>query len=148
MGRRACAIAATFAALMLLPAAASARRGHSGVAALQVALGAKGLYGGDVDGWYGPGTRRGVRRLPRRRRLRADGSAGRRTLRALGRRGRPRLGARTIRLGAAGFDVAALQFLLSWQGFPLGSIDGGYGSHTGGALRAFQRRARLGADGI
>src|SRR3954464_9185445 len=148
MGRRACAIAATFAALMLLPAAASARRGRSGVAALQVALGAKGLYGGDVDGWYGPGTRRGVRRLQRRRRLRADGIAGPRTRRALGRRGRPRLGARAIRPGAAGFDVAAMQFLLAWQGFPSGPMDGGYGPRTANALRRFQHRAGLRADGI
>jgi murein DD-endopeptidase MepM/ murein hydrolase activator NlpD len=148
MGRRLCCLAAALLLLALLPCEASARRGHSGVAALQVALRAKRLYGGDIDGWYGPGTRRGVRRLQRRRHLRVDGIAGRRTLRALGRRGRPRLGARGIRPGAAGFDVAALQFLLSWQGFPLGSIDGGYGSHTGGALRAFQHRAGLGADGI
>src|SRR4051812_7311462 len=148
MGRRACAIAATFAALMLLPAAASARRGHSGVAALQVALRAKGLYGGDVDGWYGAGTRRGVRRLQRRRHLVVDGVAGPRTLRALGRRGRPPLGGRAIRPGAAGLDVAAMQFLLAWQGFPSGTIDGGYGSRTGAALRRFQHRAGLRADGI
>jgi murein DD-endopeptidase MepM/ murein hydrolase activator NlpD len=148
MGRRLGSLAGVLLLLAFLPASAMARRGHSGVAGLQVALRAKGLYGGDVDGWYGRGTRRGVRRLQRHRRLRADGIAGRRTLRALGRRGRPRLGARAIRPGAAGFDVAALQFLLSWQGFPLGSMDGGYGSHTGRGLRAFQHRAGIGADGI
>lgn len=148
MGRRASCVAAIAAALLLLPGAASARRGHSGVAALQVGLRAKGLYLGSVDGWYGRGTRRAVARFQRRRRLAVDGIAGPRTRRALGRRGRPPLGARAIRPGASGFDVAALQFLISWQGFPLGTIDGGYGYRTGRALRSFQRRAGLGVDGI
>src|SRR3954466_9577671 len=148
MGRRTSVIAAGLAVLLLAPAAASARRGHSGVAALQVALRAKGLYGGDIDGWYGAGTRRGVRRLQRRRHLAVDGVAGPRTLRALGVPGRPRLGGRAIRPGSAGFDVAAMQFLLAWQGFPSGTIDGGYGSRTGAALRRFQHRAGLRADGV
>src|SRR3954453_22674685 len=148
MGRRLCCLAVALLLLAVLPAEALARRGHSGVAALQVALRAKGLYGGDVDGWYGAGTRRGVRRLQRRRHLAVDGVAGPRTLRALGRRGRPRLGRRAIRPGAAGFDVAAMQFLLAWQGFPSGTIDGGHGARTGAALRRFQHRAALGADGI
>jgi murein DD-endopeptidase MepM/ murein hydrolase activator NlpD len=118
------------------------------VAALQVGLRAKGLYGGDVDGWYGPATRRAVRRLQRRAHLAVDGIAGSRTRRALGRRGRPGLGARAIRAGSSGFDVAAMQFLLAWQGFPSGALDGGYGPRTGAALRRFQHRARLRADGI
>jgi murein DD-endopeptidase MepM/ murein hydrolase activator NlpD len=148
MRRPACVTAAILALLLVVPCPASARRGHSRVAALQVALRAKGLYGGDVDGWYGHGTRRAVRRFQRRRRLAVDGIAGPRTRRALGRRGRPRLGARAIRSGRSGFDVAALQFLLAWQGFPSGSIDGGYGPRTAAAVRRFQRRARLGVDGI
>jgi murein DD-endopeptidase MepM/ murein hydrolase activator NlpD len=148
MMRRSCCVAAIVAAVALLPASASAARGHAGVAALQVALRAAGVYGGDVDGWYGPRTRHAVRRFQRRRGLRVDGIAGRRTRRALGRRGRPRLGARAIRPGAAGFDVAALQFLLAWQGFPSGAMDGGHGPRTARALRRFQRRARLAVDGI
>ena len=148
MGRRTCFFAAILAAFALLPAYAGASRGHASVAALQVALRASGLYGGDVDGWYGRGTRRAVRRLQRRKRLGVDGVAGPRTRRALGRRGRPRLGARAIRPGASGFDVAALQFLLAWQGFASGTMDGGYGPRTGRALRRFQHRAGLHADGI
>jgi peptidoglycan hydrolase-like protein with peptidoglycan-binding domain len=137
MMRRSCCVAAIVAAVALLPASASAARGHAGVAALQVALRATGVYGGDVDGWYGARTRRAVRRFQRRRGLRVDGIAGRRTRRALGRRGRPRLGARAIRPGAAGFDVAALQFLLAWQGFPSGAMGGGHGPRTARALRRF-----------
>jgi murein DD-endopeptidase MepM/ murein hydrolase activator NlpD len=148
MGRRAVWTAAAAVALMGGSAEPSAARGNGGVAALQVALRANGLYGGDVDGLYGRGTRRAVRRFQRRKRLAVDGIAGARTRRALGRRGRPRLGSRAIRAGARGWDVAALQFLLAWQGFPSGTIDGGYGPRTRRAVIRFQRHERLGVDGI
>jgi murein DD-endopeptidase MepM/ murein hydrolase activator NlpD len=51
-------------------------------------------------------------------------------------------------LGSAGFDVAELQFLLAWHGFPSATIDGGFGSHTEAALIRFQRFARLTRDGV
>jgi murein DD-endopeptidase MepM/ murein hydrolase activator NlpD len=44
--------------------------------------------------------------------------------------------------------VAELQFLLAWHGFPSGSMDGGFGSHTKAALIRFQRWAGLARDGI
>lgn len=122
--------------------------GRANVAALQVALRALGHYGGTVDGYRGPGTRRAVRAFQSRRGLVVDGVPGPRTLRALGRRGRPRLGRRTIVVGSAGFDVAALQFRLAWRGFPSGPFDGGFGGRTAAALRRFQRWAGLGADGV
>jgi murein DD-endopeptidase MepM/ murein hydrolase activator NlpD len=65
----------------------------------------------------------------------------------LGRRGRPRLGSRLLHSGSSGFDVAELQFLLAWHGFPSATIDGGFGSHTEAALIRFQRYARLARDG-
>jgi murein DD-endopeptidase MepM/ murein hydrolase activator NlpD len=130
-----------------VPAAAAAR-GASGVAALQVALRAEGVYGGDVDGVPGPQTRRAVRILQHRRGLVVDGIAGPATRRALGRRGRPAYGSRAIGPGARGWDVAALQFLLAWQGFPSGPMDGGYGPRTRGALERFQARLGLAVDGI
>src|SRR5689334_19076094 len=117
----ACALATT------LPASAVANRmGSSKIAALQVALRAKGLYDGTVDGFAGPGTRSAVRRLQRRAGIAVDGVPGPQTLGALGRRGRPRLGSRAIGPGDWGFDVAQLQFLLAWHGFPSSTIDGGY----------------------
>jgi murein DD-endopeptidase MepM/ murein hydrolase activator NlpD len=122
--------------------------GSSSIAALQVALRANGLYSGSVDGFAGPGTRAGVRRLQRRAGIAVDGVPGPQTLGALGRRGRPRLGARAIGAGASGFDVAQLQFLLAWHGFPSGAIDGGYGSHTNAAIIRFQRWAGLTRDGV
>jgi hypothetical protein len=77
-----------------------------------------------------------------------DGLAGERTRRALGGYGRHLLGSRPLTRGAAGWDVAALQFLLAWHGFPSSTIDGGLGVHTERALRRFQRWAGLRPDGV
>jgi peptidoglycan hydrolase-like protein with peptidoglycan-binding domain len=122
---------AALAVVLALAAPAAAPAGVSpNVAALQVALRAKGLYGGSVDGVAGPGTRGAVRDFQRRRGLAADGVAGPRTRRALGRRGRPRLGSRVLTGGERGWDVAGLQFLLARHGFPSGAVDGGMGPRT------------------
>ena len=123
--------------------AASAR-----VAALQVALRAKGLYPHPVDGIMGPWTRGGTIRFQRRRGLMVDGIAGRQTRRALGRRGRPSLGSRPIRFGQRGWDVAALQFLVMSRGYGPGPFDGVFGPMTGSAVRRYQRAVGLAADGI
>jgi peptidoglycan hydrolase-like protein with peptidoglycan-binding domain len=139
-------IAMALVCAALAAPAAGAQSAH--VAALQVALRAHGLYAGDVDGVRGPLTTAGVRRFQARRGLAVDGIAGPATKRALGRRGRPRLGARVIRAGARGWDVAGLQFLLGRHGFPTGFVDGGLGPRTDAALRRFQSWAGLGADGL
>ena len=132
-----------------LCAPVSASAGVSaGTAALQAALRAERLYDGDVDGIAGSMTRSAVRRLQARRGLAVDGIAGPQTRRALGRRGRPRLGSRPLREGARGWDVAALQFLLARHGFPSGSVDGGLGPRTAGALTRFQAWAGVAADGV
>jgi murein DD-endopeptidase MepM/ murein hydrolase activator NlpD len=123
-------------------------RVSSDVAALQVAMKALGLYGGAIDGAKGPGTRRAVRRFQRRHHLAADGVAGSRTRRALGRRGRPRLGSRTLRSSRRGWDVAQLQFLLRRRGCGPSTVDGGYGPGTAAAVRTCQRRYGLSVDGI
>jgi murein DD-endopeptidase MepM/ murein hydrolase activator NlpD len=142
-------IALTAVALALLLGPAPALAGVSAdTAALQVALRAKGLYGGSVDGVAGPATRAAVRALQARRGLAIDGIAGPRTRRALGRRGRPRLGTRALAAPARGWDVAALQFLLARHGFPSGPVDGGLGPRTDAAIRRFQAWAGLGADGV
>src|SRR5215210_7049877 len=116
---------AAVAITLLATAAPASARVSADTAALQTALRATGLYGGSIDGIAGPRTRR-----------------------ALGRRGRPRLGSRPLATGARGWDVAALQFLLARHGFPSGPVDGGLGPRTGAALRRFQTWAGLGADGV
>ena len=135
-------------ALLALAAPAAASAASANVAALQVALRARGFYTGTVDGVAGPATTAGVKRLQRRRGLPADGVAGPQTRRALGRRGRPRLGSRPLSLNARGWDVAGLQFLLATRGFPSGTFDGGLGARTDAVLRRFQTWAGLSADGV
>ena len=120
--------------------------GTSEIAALQVALRAKGLYAGSVDGVAGPQTATAVRRLQRRARLTVDGVVGPQTRRALGQLGRPRLGSRVLRAEHRGGDVAELQFLLASHGFPSGALDGVFGPRTESALRRFQRWAGLAED--
>jgi peptidoglycan hydrolase-like protein with peptidoglycan-binding domain len=140
------------AALVLAPSAepGATRSGSrdAGIAALQVALQARGLYAGSIDGVRGPATTRAVKRFQRRAGLPADGIPGAQTRRALGRYGRHLLGSRPLAHGAEGWDVAALQFLLAWHGFPSATIDGGLGDHTERALRRFQRWAGLKPDGV
>jgi len=131
---------------LLVPATAQASRADA--AALQVAMRALGLYRSTVDGIAGPLTRGAVRTFQRRHGLQVDGIAGPKTRRALGRRGRPRLGSRVMRSGARGWDVAALQFLLSSRGYGPGGFDGGYGPNTQDAVRRYQSAAGLTADGI
>jgi murein DD-endopeptidase MepM/ murein hydrolase activator NlpD len=139
------AAAVIVAALVLAPAATAAA--SSRVAALQVALRSKGVYGGLIDGVAGPATEQAVRRFQRSRGLAVDGVAGPQTRRALGRRWRHELGSRTLSVGAAGWDVARLQFLLAWRGFPSGPLDGGFGQHVRAAVARFQRFCGLTADG-
>jgi murein DD-endopeptidase MepM/ murein hydrolase activator NlpD len=148
MARRSALIVVLALAAAFTAAPAGDARVNPNVAALQVALRARALYAGDVDGIKGPATTAAVRRFQRRARLLADGIAGPRTRAALGRHGRPRLGSRAIVQGATGWDVAALQFLLARHGFPSGTIDGGFGPRTGAALRRYQRWAGLVVDGV
>jgi len=140
---------ALLALVGLLGLASDARAGRTAnVAALQVGLQARGLYGGSIDGVMGSGTRRAIRALQRRAGIVVDGVPGPQTKRALGRYARHRLGDRMAHNGNRGWDIAALQFKLAWHGFPSGTFDGDLGPHTDAALRRYQRWAGLGADGI
>lgn len=138
-------IALAAASVTIAPAAHAA---SANVAALQVALTAVGAAPGPVDGITGPMTRAATRRFQRRHRLLVDGIAGPQTRRALGRRGRPALGARPMRSGQRGWDVAALQFLLQRRGYGPGGIDGGFGPNTLAAVRRYQAAAGLPVDGV
>ena len=128
-------LVAAAAFLVPLPAQASTR-GDADVAALQVGLRALGLYRGDVDGLAGPETLAGLRRLPG-----ATTPLSAATRAALGDFGAHPLGSRPLVAGTVGWDVAALQFLLAWHGFPSGPMDGAFGPRTEAALVRFQQWA-------
>jgi hypothetical protein len=128
------------------PCVASAQTNPQ-VAGLQVALRAFGLYEGPIDGVAGPATVSGLKRFQRRAGLAPDGAPGPATRRALGPLGRPLFGRRTLHRGLFGWDVSVLQFLLARRG-ALVPIDGYFDRRTELALRRFQRRRHLAADGI
>jgi peptidoglycan hydrolase-like protein with peptidoglycan-binding domain len=136
-------------AFAAVPAAApQSRERSSDVAALQVALRAAGAYGGTVDGVSGPLTERALIAFQKRSGLVPDGIAGPMTRRALGSLGLPELGRRSLTRGERGWDVAELQFLLAWHGFPSGPFDGIYGGHVEAAVRRFQRFVGLPSIGV
>jgi peptidoglycan hydrolase-like protein with peptidoglycan-binding domain len=137
---------ALVAAALALPSPATAASAN--VAALQSALTSLHLYGGFVDGVRGPLTRAAVTRFQRRHHLLVDGIAGPQTRRALGSRGRPRLGSRAIKMGDHGWDVAALQFLLLRRGYGPGRVDGAFGPLTQAALLRAQRALGIGVDAV
>jgi murein DD-endopeptidase MepM/ murein hydrolase activator NlpD len=126
-------------------AAAAGARGDADVAALQVALAKRSLYASDVDGLPGPATSAALDAFQARAGLTPDGVLGPASARRLGRR---ELGTRLLADGAAGWDVAELQFLLAWAGFPSGAFDGRFGPHVESALRRFQADHGLLVDGV
>jgi Peptidase family M23/Putative peptidoglycan binding domain len=130
-------------ALALPGPAAAGTPGSADVAALQAGLSDLGLYKDDVDGFAGPLTFAALRKLPGASTpLAADTRA------ALGDFGSHSLGSRPILAGCSGWDVAALQFLLAWHGFPSGTMDGMFGDRTTAALVRFQRWAGIDPIGI
>jgi murein DD-endopeptidase MepM/ murein hydrolase activator NlpD len=140
--------AAAVAAVAVSLASPVARASDAGVAALQAALRADGLYAATIDGVAGPATVAAVRALQAREGLAVDGIAGSATREALGWRGHPPLGARRVRASMRGWDVAALQFLLARAGFPSGPFDGEAGPRFAAALARFQAWAGLAGDAV
>jgi soluble lytic murein transglycosylase-like protein len=118
------------------------------IAALQIGLRAHGLNPGPVDGVAGPMTRRATLAFQRRKGLKCDGTFDRATQRALGRRGRPLLGQRELGVGSVGWDVAVLEFRLRRYGLGSRAVDGRFTRSTRVALRRYQSRRGLAADGI
>ena len=57
------------------------------------------------------------------------------------------LGQRTLKKGDRGDDVVTLQRVLAMKGYSVGPADGIFGRITKRAVRRFQRRKRLAADG-
>jgi peptidoglycan hydrolase-like protein with peptidoglycan-binding domain len=147
MWSKLCTAAAAAALTLLVLAPIASAGSNANVAALQVGLRALHHYSGGIDGIRGPATKVATRRFQRIHHLPADGIAGPRTRRAMGRRGTPTLGSRVMSTGARGWDVAALQFMLRRRGYSPGTVDGGYGAGTAAAVRRFQAAAGITADG-
>jgi murein DD-endopeptidase MepM/ murein hydrolase activator NlpD len=135
--------ALTASALVLAAPAAAHGTGDPDVAALQVGLAAHRLYTDVVDGYAGPHTLAGLNRLPGATTLFAPATRA-----ALGAYGAYTLASRPLARGTFGWDVAALQFLLAWHGFPSGRFDGSFGPKTRAAVLRFQRWAGIDPIGI
>jgi LysM repeat protein len=135
------------AAMAATPAGLASGGRNPQIAGLQVALRAQGLYRGPIDAISGPGTVAAVRDFQRMQGLPVTGLANARTREALGPLGRPLFGARTLRRGAFGWDVAVLQFLLVHQGISV-PINAYYDAPTLHGVRLMQGRLHLRRDGV
>jgi Transglycosylase SLT domain/Putative peptidoglycan binding domain/LysM domain len=135
------------AAMAATPSGLASGGRNPQIAGLQVALRAQGLYRGPIDAVSGPETVAAVRAFQRIQGLRVTGLADARTREALGPLGRPLFGARTLRRGVFGWDVAVLQFLLVRQGITV-PINAYYDAPTLHGVRLMQGRLHLRRDGV
>lgn len=115
---------------------------NSDVKELQALLIAQGYLKGKADGKFGDATLTAVKAFQKAKGLTADGAAGQATWNKLLEAGTP-----TLRHGATGASVTALQNLLIAQGHLKGSADGSFGNGTLTAVKAFQKANGLAADG-
>jgi peptidoglycan hydrolase-like protein with peptidoglycan-binding domain len=141
------AVAALVLAVVALAGEASASASPQ-LAGLQVALARHALYSGPIDAELGPLTRAGIVRFQRLHGLAPDGIVGPKTRRALGALGRPLFGTRAIQVGAKGWDVAVLQYLLTRRRLLHDRPDGEFGPKTEAAVIRFQRARGLDPDGV
>ena len=131
----------------------SLRMGDSGSAVknLQTKLKKLGYYNGTVDSTFGSGTYAAVRAFQKKYNLTADGVAGSETLKKLDSAYKNADSDKddgSLRKGATGSAVKNLQTKLKKLGFYNASIDGDYGDTTVAAVKAFQKKYNLTADGV
>ena len=114
---------------------------------IQQKLNSWGYYKGSVDGVYGAKTREAVKAFQRKNGLTADGVVGPATAKAMGISS---ISTTTTSTSTKG-DVVSVktyqQKLKSW-GYYTGAVDGVKGAKTVSAVKAFQRKNGLTADGI
>lgn len=139
----------------------SAGNEGAAVKALQEALQELGFYGKNIDSKFGSGTTQAVKDFQQKNNLQVNGSADAGTLVLLfegtpkNSRGRnqqvktlPPIAGTTIRPGNRGDAVREVQEALQKLGFYKGKIDGVFGTGSQEAAKAFQKSARLNADGL
>ena len=103
-----------------------------------------------VDGFYGSDTKAAVKRFQRKHGLRTDGKVGSRTRNALAKRHVRSESSRIVRLEKPhmrGTDVRRIQKALRHAGLTV-RIDGTFGAKTQSAVKRFQRKQGLRADGV
>ena len=120
-------------------------------------LAALGYFSGISDGQYGSATKNAVIAFQQKNGLDADGVVGAKTRQKLFSDGAlaaketvaPTTDAdRKLSLGMTGSDVKSVQTKLIALGYLTGKADGTYGKKTEEAVRNFQKRNGLDADGI
>ena len=131
----------------------SLRMGDSGSAVkdLQTKLKKLGYYDGTVDSTFGSGTYAAVKAFQKKYNLTADGVAGSETLKKLDsayKNADSDKDVDSLRMGDSGSAVKDLQTKLKKLGFYNASIDGDYGDTTVAAVKAFQKKYNLTADGV
>ncbi len=134
------------------------RPGMSGLDVLytQDRLKTLGYYKGTCDGQYGSGTTAAVEAFQKDNNLTVDGRVGMYTSSVLfsdsalanGQKPTVEVGTRVLRDGMEGADVLAVQKRLAALGYYTRTLDGKYGSGTVAAVKAFQERNGLKADGV
>ncbi|MGL4875266.1 MAG: N-acetylmuramoyl-L-alanine amidase [Clostridium sp.] len=120
------------------------------VKAVQNKLNALGYNAGVADGYYGNGTADAVRRLQSKKGLSADGEVGQMTWEALFNTATNPGYSRILKVTNPlmyGEDVKAVQNKLNALGYNAGVADGYYGNGTADAVRRFQSKKGLSADG-
>ena len=131
----------------------SLRMGDSGSAVkdLQTKLKKLGYYDGTVDSTFGSGTYAAVKAFQKKYNLTADGVAGSETLKKLDSACKNADSDKdddSLRKGATGSAVKDLQTKLKKLGFYNAYVDGSYGDTTVAAVKAFQKKYNLTADGV
>ena len=131
----------------------SLRMGDSGSAVkeLQTKLKKLGYYSGTIDSTFGSGTYAAVRAFQKKYNLTADGVAGSETLKKLDSAYKNADSDKddgSLRKGATGSAVKDLQMKLKKLGFYNAYVDGSYGDTTVAAVKAFQKKYNLTADGV
>ena len=131
----------------------SLRMGDSGSAVkdLQTKLKKLGYYSGTVDSTFGSGTYAAVRAFQKKYNLTADGVAGSETLKKLDsvyKNADSDKDDDSLRMGDSGSAVKDLQTKLKKLGYYSGTVDSTFGSGTYAAVKAFQKKYNLTADGV
>ena len=123
----------------------------SDVKDLQTKLKKLGYYDAYVDGDYGDTTVAAVKAFQKKYNLTADGIAGKETLKKLDsvyKNADSDKDDDSLRMGDSGSAVKDLQTKLKKLGYYDGTVDSTFGSGTYAAVRAFQKKYNLTADGV